>query len=196
MILYLHGFRSSPQSYKARLMAEQMSALGRAPEFACPRLSGQPARAIEQARALAEDVEPGQLTLIGSSLGGYYARFLAEELGCRAVLLNPALRAFEKLAAQVGTHSAYHDDDETFDFKPEYLEELRAMHVPAITRPQRYFLIAATGDEILDWCEMVAGFPGALHKVIDGGDHGLADFAGYMDEVLAFAGVTSTGAVR
>ena len=136
------------------------------------------------------------MTLIGSSLGGYYARFLAEELGCRAVLLNPALRAFEKLAAQVGTHSAYHDDDETFDFKPEYLEELRAMHVPAITRPQRYFLIAATGDEVLDWCEMVAGFPGALHKVIDGGDHGLADFAGYMDEVLAFAGVTSTRTVR
>ena len=196
MILYLHGFRSSPQSFKARLMAEKMAALGCAPEFACPRLSGQPARAIEQARAHAAGVEPGRLTLIGSSLGGYYARFMAEELGCRAVLLNPALRAFEKLAAQVGPQSAYHDDDETFDFKPAYLEELRAMHVPAITRPQRYFLIAAIGDEVLDWREMVAGFPGAHHKVIDGGDHGLADFAGYMDEVLAFAGVTSACAVR
>ena len=196
MILYLHGFRSSPQSFKARLMAEKMAALGRAAEFSCPRLSGQPARAIEQARALAAGVELAQLTLIGSSLGGYYARFLAEELGCRAVLLNPALRAFEKLATQVGAQSAYHDDGETFDFKPAYLEELRALHVPAITRPQRYFLIAATGDEVLDWREMVAGFPGARHKVIDGGDHGLADYARYMDEVLAFAGVTAARTVR
>lgn len=191
MIVYLHGFRSSPRSFKARLLAEKMAVLGRAREFACPQLSGQPACAIDQARTFAGIVEPSELTLIGSSLGGYYARFLAEELGCRAVLLNPALRAFEKLASHIGPQSAYHDTGESFVFEPEYLEELQAMHVEAITRPQRYFLVAATGDEVLDWREMVAAFPAARHLVIDGSDHGLADFASHIDEVLAFAGVTA-----
>lgn len=191
MILYLHGFRSSPRSFKVGLFASRMAALGRADAFACPQLSGRPAEAIEQARALIKGIGPDSLTLVGSSLGGCYATFLAEQTGCRAVLLNPALRAFEKLASQVGHHTAYHGGGPDFEFRRSYLEELRVLDVPTITRPERYFLVAATGDEVLDWREMVAGFPGARHKVIQGSDHGLADFADSIDEVLAFAGIVA-----
>jgi predicted esterase YcpF (UPF0227 family) len=189
MILYLHGFRSSPQSFKARLLAERMAQLGRAEAYLCPQLPVSPREAMDLAVSLTRHLDPAQLTVFGSSLGGYYATYLAEQLGCRAVMLNPAMRAFEKLAGYVGPQTLYHDAGQTFEFKASYLEELAALHVPAITRPERYFLVAATGDELLDWREMTAAFPGARHKVIEGSDHGLSDFAGYMDETLTFAGV-------
>jgi predicted esterase YcpF (UPF0227 family) len=76
---------------------------------------------------------------------------------------------------------------------PRHLDELRAIEVAAITRPERYLLVAATGDELLDWREMVAAYPGARHRVIEGGDHGLSDFAAHLDEVLAFAGIADPG---
>ena len=192
MIVYLHGFRSSPQSFKARLIGERMRALGRADEYRCPQLSERPATAMEQSVALVRNVAPDQLTLIGSSLGGFYATFLAEKLGCRAVMLNPAMRAHEKLGRHVGTQTAYHDACTRFEFLAEYLDELRTMHIESITRPGRYFVLAATGDELLDWREMVGHFRAARHKVIQGSDHGMADFADHMDEVLEFSGISPT----
>ena len=187
MILYLHGFRSSPQSFKAQWLAGRMAALGCAQDYLCPQLPPHPQEAIALARQLAQTAAPADLTLIGSSLGGYYATYLAEQLGCRAVLLNPALRAFEKLAAHTGPQTAYHPGGADFDFKPAWLDELRQMHVPVITQPARYFLVAATGDELLNWREMVAAYPGAHHKVIQGSDHGLSDFAQYANEILEFS---------
>src|SRR5688572_7883152 len=92
MILYLHGFRSSPLSFKARLLAQKMQELGRGDEYLCPQLPASPREAITSALEAAGSVAPDRLTLIGSSLGGYYATCLAEQLGCRAVLLNPAIR--------------------------------------------------------------------------------------------------------
>jgi predicted esterase YcpF (UPF0227 family) len=83
----------------------------------------------------------------------------------------------------------FHDASQSFELLPAHLDELRALEVTSITRPERYFLIAATGDELLDWRDMVAFYPGARHQVIDGSDHGLSDFADHVDQVLAFAGV-------
>lgn len=191
MIVYLHGFRSSPQSSKARLIGERMRTIGHADQYHCPQLSERPSTAMACLLELTRQVSPPHLTLIGSSLGGFYAIWLAERLGCRAVLLNPALRAHEKLRRHVGTQTAYHDEASSFEFRAAYLEELRALYVETISRPERYFLVAATGDEVLDWREMVAALPGARHKVIEGSDHGLSDFAGMLDEVMAFAAVTA-----
>jgi predicted esterase YcpF (UPF0227 family) len=188
MILYLHGFRSSPLSFKTSLLAARMQALGRGNEYICPQLPASPRAAIEMALAIAQTVPPAELTLIGSSLGGYYATWLAEKLACRAVLLNPAVHAARDLATQVGVKTQYHSN-EAFEFKREYIDELAALAVPAITQPQRYFLIAATGDELLDWREMVEQFADAKQRVIQGSDHGISDFAEYADEVLAFCGV-------
>jgi predicted esterase YcpF (UPF0227 family) len=185
-LIYLHGFRSSPQSFKARLMAARLQALGRGDDFFCPSLPVSPREAIA---AILADLEPQPRdTLIGSSLGGFYATWLAEQCGCRAVLLNPAVHPAVGLASQVGEHSLYHGGGH-FRFERHYLDELRALQVPAISRAQRYFLVAATGDEVLDWREMVAHYPGARQRIIQGSDHGLSDFADYQDEVLAFAGV-------
>jgi uncharacterized protein len=188
MILYLHGFRSSPQSFKTQLLARRMAQLGRGADYCCPQLPASPRLAVQLAEQLIAATDPAELVLIGSSLGGYYAAWLAERIGCRAVLLNPAVHAARDLANQVGQTVTYHSN-EAFEFKQEYIEELQALAVPRIQRPDRYFLLAATGDEVLDWREMVAQFEGARRRVIQGSDHGLSDFEQYIDEVLAFCGV-------
>jgi hypothetical protein len=185
MILYLHGFRSSPLSFKARLIGERMKQLGRERDYLCPQLPASPKAAIALAVDLIARHGAGRIALIGSSLGGFHATWLAERHGCRAVLLNPAVHAPRDLASQVGVASAWHSD-EPFVFLPEYLEELRAFETVTITRPERYCLFAATGDEVLNWREMVAHYPEARQRVIEGSDHGLSDFADYLDEVLAF----------
>ncbi|CAM4114385.1 Esterase [Bordetella tumbae] len=193
MILYLHGFRSSPDSFKARLMAQALADRGQAGErnWQCPQLPASPKAALDLAiglaqRQLATAASPRDLTIIGSSLGGYYATWLAEQLDCKAVLLNPAVEAPRDLATQVGQHRLYHSDA-PFEFRAEYVAELAAAYVPAITQPERYFLIAATGDEVLDWREMRDRYAGCRQRIVPGSDHGLSDFAQWLPEVLDFA---------
>ncbi|WP_343738907.1 YqiA/YcfP family alpha/beta fold hydrolase [Achromobacter sp.] len=191
MILYLHGFRSSPDSFKARLMADAMAARGLTDAWACPQLPASPRQAIDLALGLARDRladadSPRELTVIGSSLGGFYATWIAEQLGCKAVLLNPAVHAARDLATQVGEHHMYHSGA-PFVFLPHYVDELAAIHAPRITQPDRYFLVAATGDEVLDWREMRDRYAGCRQRIVQGSDHGLSDFAEWMPEVLEFA---------
>lgn len=191
MILYLHGFRSSPTSMKARMMADAMAERGLAAEWACPQLPASPREAIDLAMGIARRQlegadSPRALTVIGSSLGGFYASWLAEQLGCKAVLLNPAVEAARDLATQVGEHHMYHSDA-PFVFLPEYVDELAAIHAPRITQPDRYFLVAATGDEVLDWREMRDRYADCRQRIVQGSDHGLSDFAQWMPEVLEFA---------
>jgi len=191
MILYLHGFRSAPASMKASMMAEYLASRGLSDQWLCPQLPASPAEAIDLCLQLAGPHSPEDLTIVGSSLGGYYATWLAEQLGCRAVLLNPAVHADRDLATQVGEHRTYHDE-EPFVFLPEHVDELADIKVSVISRPERYFLLAATGDEILDWREMRDHYPGATQRIIQGSDHSISDFAQWMPEVLRFAGIDTS----
>ncbi len=189
MIIYLHGFRSSPASFKTRLLAEKMHVLGHPDtDYVCPHLPASPKAAIALVQNLMTHVAAQDVSLIGSSLGGFYATWLAEQSGCRAVLLNPAVKPPQDLAKYVGVSTEYHSE-QPFEFKHEYIAQLQALTVPQITQPERYFLMAATGDEVLNWQDMVAHYPGAQHRIINGSDHGIAEFAQYLDEVLAFCGV-------
>jgi len=188
MILYLHGFRSSPDSRKALQIREWMRARGRAGDYLCPQLPASPRRAIDLALATTRLEDPSRLALIGSSLGGYYATWLAERLGCRAVLLNPAITPYEDLKQHLGRQPVYHSEA-SIDMRPEFLDELKAIDTPRITRPERYFLVAATGDEVIDYRGMVAKYAGCRQRVIEGSDHALSDFAAHLDDVLAFCGV-------
>ncbi|UOD50184.1 YqiA/YcfP family alpha/beta fold hydrolase [Orrella daihaiensis] len=201
MMLYLHGFRSSPSSFKARLLDDYFSTHGLIERWRCPQLPASPKQVVDLARAQAQELlqtcheTPQSLTIVGSSLGGYYAIALAEELDCRAVLINPAVHAARDLATQVGEHTHYHSN-EPMTFEPQYVDELADMAVPKITKPQRYLLIAATGDELLDWREMVKFMDGAHQIIVPGSDHGLSDFEKYMPRVLAFAdGLTPSSQV-
>ena len=187
MLIYLHGFRSSPSSFKARMLGEAMARRGRAAQFVCPALPVSPAQAIAEIEAR---FRPGpQDTLVGSSLGGCYATTLAERHGCRAVLLNPSTRPAASLSRHVGPQTMYHDPSQSFELLPAHIDELADLQVACITRPERYLLIAATGDEVLDWRDMVAFYAGAPRIIVPGSDHGLSDFADHLPAVLAFAGM-------
>ncbi len=205
MIVYLHGFRSSPNSFKARLVAARLAELGLAHELCCPTLPVSPLAAIalveaevEAARgadALARSGTDGgarDVTLIGSSLGGYFATHLAEKHGWRAVLLNPAVLPQRDLSDYIGEQPLWHGGG-SIVVTPRHLDELRMLGVASVTRPERYYLIACTGDEVLDYREMLAHYPGAKAKLIEGGDHAISDFAEHVDDVLAFCGVRLSG---
>jgi len=188
LILYLHGFRSSPHSRKAQHLLALMRARGLEGDYLCPQLPASPRAAAEIALVAAQLEPTEQLALIGSSLGGYYATWVAERLGCRAVLLNPAIRPYDDLKSHLGRQSVFYSNG-SIDMKPEYLDELLALEVPRITRPERYFLIAATGDQVIDWRTMVDRYPGCRQRVIEGSDHELSDFSQHAADVLAFCGV-------
>lgn len=123
---------------------------------------------------------------MGSSLGGFYATWLAERLGCKAVLLNPAIQPARDLAAQIGERSLWHDPEQHFTFDQSHVEELITQEVPHISLPARYFAVIAKGDEVLDWREMLAHSPGTALKLLLGGDYTLSDFDQHLDEALDF----------
>jgi hypothetical protein len=132
-----------------------------------------------------------RMAVIGSSLGGFYATWVAEQTGCRAAVLNPAVFAARDLATQVGVHPSWHEPQESFEFKAAYVDELRALAVPAITNPGRYYALIAKGDEVLDWREMSAHYRGAHMRLLEGSNHAITEFADHLDEVLAFLDLTS-----
>ena len=189
-LLYLHGFRSSPQSAKAHRVAQWMHRHRPDVTWWCPQLPPSP----QQAMALLTDGTAGWPTstraVIGSSLGGFYATALAERSGGPAVLLNPAVDPARDLAKYIGETTAWHSDDPFF-FRPEFIAELNALRVARVTRPERYFAVIAKGDEVLDWREMHARYAGCRIKLLEGGDHALSDFDAHLPGLLAFLQLTS-----
>ncbi|MFN3750984.1 MAG: YqiA/YcfP family alpha/beta fold hydrolase [Thiobacillus sp.] len=184
MIVYLHGFNSSPASGKARLLGEHLAALGRAADYLCPALANRPREAIAQVES-ALAAHGGPVTLVGSSLGGFYATHLAEKHGWKAVLVNPAVHAHRLLRSALGPQKNWHTGA-TWELTEAHLAELAALDVPAITRPDRYLLLAQTGDEVLDYRDAVAYYAGARHIIEDGGDHGFAGFERHFATILDF----------
>ncbi|MEW5965465.1 MAG: YqiA/YcfP family alpha/beta fold hydrolase [Pseudomonadota bacterium] len=184
MIVYLHGFNSSPASGKARQLGEHLASLGRTAGYLCPALANSPREAIAQVEA-ALATHAGPVTLVGSSLGGFYATHLAEKHGWKAVLVNPAVHAHRLLRSAVGPQKNWHTG-ETWELTDAHLAELAALDVPTITRPERYLLLAQTGDEVLDYRDAVAYYAGARHLIEDGGDHGFAGFERHFQTILDF----------
>ena len=188
LVVYLHGFRSSPNSSKAVKTKEAIKALSTMSNpihWYCPQLLASPKQSMDMVIEYIQANPVDRLIVIGSSLGGFYANYLAERYQCKAVTLNPAVRAPRELAPHVGMMTAY-DSDEPFDFRPEYIDELCALQVERLVRPENYFLIAAKGDELLDWKEMVVFYSGAQQLVLEGSDHGISEYSEYLPQVMRF----------
>ncbi len=186
-LLYLHGFRSSPQSAKAQLLGGAISQLQRQGHnltWLCPQLPPSPADTLAELKALTLDWPLEDMVVIGSSLGGFYATVLAEELDCRALLINPAVAPARDLAHYIGEQTSFHNPADRFFFRPEFIAEFEAMDPYPITRPERYHVLVAEGDEVLDWREMVAHYLGTQLTVLPGNDHAISDFATRLPTVL------------
>lgn len=192
-LVYLHGFRSSSKSVKAQLFVRAVEALPPAqrPRLHVPDLPFDPAVAVAGVagwieRALAGSEVASELTLIGSSLGAFYATHLAERFGARAVVINPTIHPHDDLAPYAGVQTNLHTG-ESFEVTDAHFQALRALRVARITRPERYFLLVRSGDEVLAWRDAVAFYAGAWQFVLGGGDHGWTDFTVEIPSVLRFA---------
>jgi predicted esterase YcpF (UPF0227 family) len=185
-LLYLHGFRSSPQSTKARQVAARVQARHPGVTWWCPQLPPSPREAMRMVAEGIADWPHERMAVVGSSLGGYYATWVSAQTGCKAALLNPAVHAPRDLARHIGEQTAWHDPAEHFFFKAEYVDELRALEAAPLPDNSRFFAIIAKGDEVLDWREMTGRYPGARIKLLEHGDHALSDFDRHIDELFEF----------
>lgn len=185
-LLYLHGFRSSPQSAKALQVAARVHARHPAVRWWCPQLPPSPAAAWALVREGIAAWPQTRMAVVGSSLGGFYATAVAESTGCRAVVLNPAVFPARDLARYIGEQSSWHNPEERFFFRPEYVAELQALDAGPLRRPQQYLAVIAQGDELLDWREMQARYQGGQVLLLEGGDHALSRFDQQIDAVFDF----------
>jgi uncharacterized protein len=191
LILYLHGFTSGPQSRKVQFLAARMAQHGCADRLIAPQLPASPKAAIALADTLIAKVGAGRtapLTVIGSSLGGFYATHLAEKHGLKAVLINPAVVAAIELERYLGPQTWLYTG-EPFEFTRQHIDELRALEVPRLADPSRYWLLVDEGDETLDYRQAVVRYAGAKQTILPGGDHSFTRWEDYLDEVLACAGL-------
>ena len=187
-LLYLHGFRSSPQSMKASRTAAWVRQHRPDVVWLCPQLPPSPHAALGSVLDAMAGWPLETTGVIGSSLGGFYATEVAERSGCRAVLINPAVDPARDLKKYIGETTAWHSD-ERFFFRAEFVDELRALTRPVLTDLGRYFAIIAKGDEVLDWHEMAARYAGCPTRLVEGSDHALSDFDDHWPEIVRFLGL-------
>jgi len=187
VIVYLHGFNSSPGSHKARTLADAMQARGLGQYFACPALPPAPKAAVGAIEAELARHASRHVTLVGSSLGGFYATYFAERDALRAVLINPAITPHIGLQTCLGAQQILYTG-EKYELTRADLEGWRALVVPRVD-PERYLLLLETGDEVLDWRLAARRYEGARAVIRDGGDHTMRSFPEHIDRILGFAGL-------
>jgi len=185
-LLYLHGFRSSPQSAKARMVADYVRHHHPQVVWQCPQLPASPAEAMRQVLAAVADWPEATMAVVGSSLGGYYASYVAQRKRCKSALLNPAVFPDQTLAQYIGTQPQWHNPEEAAFFRAEYIDELRALSTRDLPPAGPQLGIFCTGDEVLNWRDMVQRYPQAQQHIVEGGDHAISDFARHLPVLMEF----------
>lgn len=195
MLIYIHGFNSSPASFKASLLKKFATRNHVSDRLHIPFVPAEPVRAIEILKNLVETHisdkqrrEHQPVCLIGSSLGGYYATWLAEQYDCRAVLINPAVRPYELFEDYLGLNTNLYTG-EKYELTMEHINQLRELEVETISKPDRYLLLLQTGDEVLDYKLAMEKYAAVPSIVEEGGSHEFAGFDRHLETVLAFCGI-------
>ena len=196
MLIYIHGFNSSPASFKANLLKKYVQSAHIEDRLHVPFVPADPLRAIDSLRTLVEkqlanassEDKGCPVCLIGSSLGGYYATWLAEQYDCRAVLVNPAVRPFELFEEYLGVNTNLYTG-EKYELTREHIQQLRELDVERISKPDRYLLLLQTGDEVLDYKLAMEKYAAVPSIVEEGGAHEFMGFDRHLETVLAFCGI-------
>lgn len=186
MLLYLHGFLSSPASSKAVQVRDWLANHRPDIQYRCPLLTpyfGETAKALE---ALVNDRLPDPVYLMGSSMGGYLATWLAEKYDLRAVLINPAVQPSALDHGFVGMDLRNYHTGDRYVLSEAHIAELKALHTPVIQRPDNYWLMVQTGDETLDYRLAVEKYRGCEQLVEEGGDHGFIGFERHIPAAIGF----------
>lgn len=188
--LYLHGFRSGPGSVKAQQTLNYFAQFDVAQNLHIPQLPPEPARAMDDAQFLYEqmldEVGPANCLVIGSSLGGYYASYLIERFGGRAALINPAVRPYELLQDYLGENENLYNG-EKFVVTESYIKELKDIEVMPLHYPKRHLLLVKTHDETLDAMEAVKKYQASPSIIEYGGNHSYEDYPKRLPSIFNFA---------
>ena len=188
-LLYLHGFNSSPQSHKARVLHEYMMQEGLGDRIVIPEIPPVPVTAMTVLQQHADEIlKHDDLSLAGSSLGGFYATWLAEKYSCPAVLINPAVKPHMLLKKYLGENRNYYTD-ESWVLDESHIEQFRQLYIESISAPERYLLMLQTGDETLDYREAMEKYSACPSIIEQGGSHEFSDFERYLDKILSFCNV-------
>jgi predicted esterase YcpF (UPF0227 family) len=187
MLLYIHGFNSSPESHKASILKQWLAQQHPEIIYEVPYLKPYPAESIAQLEAIIErySVKNEIIGLMGSSLGGFYAAYLAEKYHLRAVLINPSIRPFELLGKYIGENKNFYNDDH-YLFEQKHVDELKTFFVPQHTHPKNLLLMVQTGDEALNFGEATAKYVASQNIIEYGGDHGFTNFDRWFTYTLQF----------
>ena len=189
-ILYLHGFNSSPESHKARVLHDYMNLSGLGDRIDIPEIPPVPAAAIELLQHHAETIiKDSGLSLAGSSLGGFYATWLAEKYNCPAVLINPAVKPHQILSKYLGENTNYYTA-ESWVLDETHLNQFRELTIDRLSHPHRYLLMLQTGDDTLDYREAVERYADCPAIIEQGGSHEFRGFERHLDKILEFCNVT------
>lgn len=185
VLVYLHGFNSSPQSQKVSELRELLPGLAPDVELVVPELGFEPRGALQRATAAVESAGSRPVGVIGSSMGGFYASVLSAQFGVRAALVNPAAWPYRLLADHLGPqHNPYTGED--YELTREHMARLEAIEPGESVRPERLFLLVQTADETLDYREILAKHAGARTWIQPGGDHRFQAFPRVVPAILAF----------
>ena len=185
LLIYLHGFNSSPQSKKAIQTQQWLQLNSPRIKFCCPQLPPYASQAIDLLRALIEKYLPQPIYLIGSSMGGFFATCLAEQYNIRAVLINPAVNPGSGLHNWLGKNVNYHTGQHWI-FEPEHIDEYLRLDPSKIERIENYKLLLQTGDEVLDYRKAQQRYIGCQMVIEENGNHSFVDYQQHLDANYQF----------
>ncbi len=179
MLLYLHGFNSSPQSKKAIQTQQWLQENAPQIKFCCPQLPPHASRAMSILRPLIENSLSQPVYLVGSSMGGFFATCLAEQYDLRAVLINPAVSPGRGLHNWLGENSNY-ITGERWIFEPQHIDEYLDLDPPQIQRQENYKLLLQTGDQVLDYRKAQCRYQGCYIITEKHGDHSFINYQQHL----------------
>ncbi len=185
--MYIHGFLSAPASTKAQLTARWLEAERPDIQFVCPALSSYPAQAQATLREQCEALDGAPLWLIGSSLGGFWASWMIEAgLAERAVLVNPAVSPHQRFRSYLGRELRSYYTEESFTLTEADMRTLAESESETLTEPERYWLLAQKGDEVLDYRDAELRYTNCRQTLLEGGSHAFEDYLNWMPEIIRF----------
>lgn len=183
MIIYIHGFGSHGEGSKAKSLRRYCKE--HAIRFMAPSLSTIPELAIKTLEELIESFKIIEnISLVGSSLGGYYAMFLSHKYNLPCVLINPAIYPYKTLDRALGFAPHFYDQS-SYEWNRSHLEMLKKYEVEKYSG-ENALLLVQTADEVLDYTEAVEKLSCANMIVEEGGDHGFQGIERHFQAIVEF----------
>ncbi|SHO80377.1 Putative esterase, FIGfam005057 [hydrothermal vent metagenome] len=180
MILYIHGFASSSKSNKVTLMRNSFD------NIKSIDLNIQPKVAITQLEEFIEDnIKDNNITLIGSSLGGFYALYLSQKYNLKAVLINPSIYPYKTLKVYKNQNITNYSSGKISKFKKKYLTQLKNYRVKNIDN-SKILLLLQMGDKTIDYREALRFLPNSKYIIESGGNHQFENFEDYFAIISRF----------